>query len=198
MNNKTVTYRKLTSAQRRQMLEWIVEGLSIVEMRDRASQLDEPFEVTRGQVVHARKSMRAKWSAKWAEQEKALLEDGFARKAVRIRQITEMYERHLQLIAARAEAPQLQDVPGGRTGLLTQDVKQGKIVFKYDRAVISEMRGLLDDIAREKGERQQKVEHSGPDGGSIPVTITDLIEKVYGDSSQTIEPGGEGVSGSGS
>ncbi len=180
------------------MLEWIVEGLSIVEMRDRASQLDEPFEVTRGQVVHARKSMRAKWSAKWAEQEKALLEDGFARKAVRIRQITEMYERHLQLIAARAEAPQLQDVPGGRTGLLTQDVKQGKIVFKYDRAVISEMRGLLDDIAREKGERQQKVEHSGPDGGSIPVTITDLIEKVYGDSSQTIEPGGEGVSGSGS
>lgn len=45
-------------------------------------------------------------------------------------------------------------------------------IERFNAAEVAELRGLLDDIAREKGERVKRHEHSGRDGAPIPVLIT--------------------------
>ena len=182
---KKINYRKLKPAQRRALLEWIAEGMTAAEMRERAAALPEPFEPTHGQIAHARAAMNAKWKKKWAEAEDAIVTVGLARQAARLRQLTELYGRHEELLRARATDPDLAGVPGASTGLIVlADVKLGKEIYKYDRGLIGEMRSLLDDIARELGQRQTRVEHSGPAGAPIPVALTEMIELAYGDSTK--------------
>jgi hypothetical protein len=43
---------------------------------------------------------------------------------------------------------------------------------RFNAAEVEQLRGLLDDIAKEKGERVRRLEHSGRDGAPIPVLIT--------------------------
>jgi hypothetical protein len=40
---------------------------------------------------------------------------------------------------------------------------------------------------------RERYEHSGPGGGAIPVTISDLLKKVYAEDEDIIDPGGEEI-----
>ena len=42
-------------------------------------------------------------------------------------------------------------------------------IERFNAPLIAQYRGTLEDIAKEKGDRKQKTELSGPDGGAIPV-----------------------------
>jgi hypothetical protein len=44
-------------------------------------------------------------------------------------------------------------------------------IERFNAAEVEQLRGLLDDIAKEKGERVRRHEHSGRDGAPIPVQI---------------------------
>lgn len=46
----------------------------------------------------------------------------------------------------------------------------------FNSALLSVLRGLLDDAAKEVGGRKQKLEHSGPDGG--PIQFTEVIVEL--------------------
>lgn len=176
---KKIVYRKLAPEQRRLLLTWIADGLSNGEMRQRAAAHDPPFELKAGHIKHARESMGARWKERWAATESELLEHSLARKATRIRELSELYDQHLQLLRERAADPEMAEVPGGQTGLISLGVREGRILPRYDRGLVAEMRAILDDIAKELGQRQQRIEHSGPAGAPIPVALTDMIETAY-------------------
>jgi hypothetical protein len=94
-------------------------------------------------------------------------------------------ERHAllkQVISERGQDVNMKDVPGGKTGLLVKDYKGQGIfpVYKLDAALLKEMRDLEREIAIELGQWAERKEVSGPDGGAIPISISDLINKIYG------------------
>jgi len=44
-------------------------------------------------------------------------------------------------------------------------------LIRFNAPLFQQLRGVLDDIAKEMGHRVQKMEHGGPDGGPIPVDL---------------------------
>lgn len=49
-------------------------------------------------------------------------------------------------------------------------------IVRFNQAILSEFRAVLDDIAKETGGRVQKQEHSGPGGGPIPLSMRELSD----------------------
>jgi hypothetical protein len=72
---------------------------------------------------------------------------------------------------------------GKRPHLWVRDVKQiggGEFarqvtVYRYNSQIVSDYRGILDDIAKEVGGRKLQHELSGPDGGAIPLQHNILL-----------------------
>jgi hypothetical protein len=50
-------------------------------------------------------------------------------------------------------------------------------IERFNAAEVEQLRGLLDDIAKEKGERVKKLEHAGPKGGPIGVRHSGKVER---------------------
>lgn len=160
------------------MLEWVSEGLLLPEIKGLAAQEDPPFEVDWNRVKWARQRLGAGIRKMREEDRIAILEQGLSRRLARVEQLEKLYNKHLALIIARGEEMK-DEIAGGETGLMVRDYK-GKDattpVYKYDGALVKEMRGIMDDIAREVGDRQTKVD-LGASG--------ELILKVqYGDDGQ--------------
>src|SRR6202035_2440481 len=85
--------------------------------------------------------------------------------ALRERRVAEMMSRHskfTQIIEERSADPSLAAVPGGRTGLILRSTKVvGKQVyetFSTDTRLSKEMRGIEEQIARELGQWQERIE----------------------------------------
>lgn len=57
-------------------------------------------------------------------------------------------------------------------------------IVRFNAALIEQYRGTLDDIAKEKGERKQKMEVTGKDGGAITHKITTI---------EVVRPPGAGI-----
>ena len=96
------------------------------------------------------------------ETRKALAERYIAQKQQRIASYIEDFERTDQIIKERAEA--LKDVPGGKSGLITHDVKSigaGENatmvdIYEFDAALVRERRAIRKDVAEELGQLTQK------------------------------------------
>lgn len=139
---------KLKRAQKQALLEWIAEGLQSDEINERAAQFDPPFSVDRQQVDYYRKSRRIDLEAIARIDEQSALVSGYARKEHRV------YK--LSLLAALME----KDLFGGL--LWTDDVKgvgSGEIAQivefeQFNSAEVAAYRGVLDDIAKEMGDRR--------------------------------------------
>lgn len=169
----------LTKEQRELITIWAAEGLNINEVQRRAGECDPPFEVTHNQLKHVRRHANKNYSNLREEFDREALSEGLARRAVRIRQLEELFDRHVTLIRARGAELAKDNVAGGSTGLLVRDYKgkdADRAVYKYDAALVREMRGLFDDIARELGERKTNVDLTG--GGEL------ILKVIYGDDGQ--------------
>jgi hypothetical protein len=112
------------------------------------------------------------------------LECGIARREVRLSVLQEAHSKLLRLIDERAAAPEMQHVPGGKTGLL---VRTEKIVgvgagartieeFSFDASVVRELRSLHERAAKELGQEVERREV----GGSLGIT-PELIDSILGD-----------------
>jgi hypothetical protein len=99
----------------------------------------------------------------------ALLARGITAKQNRLDGYDDLYQRLHTLIEQRAADPELQDVPGGATGLLIHrervigsgDNARAIDEYEYDAAVPAEMRALAKQAAQELGEWTERQEHSG-------------------------------------
>ena len=92
-----------------------------------------------------------------------------ARKVRRMRAYDERWRELQRVIAERAAAPEMQSVPGGKTGLLTRTVKligsgeNAREVAEYrvDTALLKELRELEQQAAVEAGQWSTKHEARG-------------------------------------
>src|SRR5688572_17328783 len=150
----------LTTGQRRLLVAWAAEGLDLREINECAAKEDPPFEVTENNLKHVRRHGKKTYSQLKEEYEREAATEGYARRGVRIREISALIDRHLALIKARGEE-MAGEVAGGGTGLLARDYR-GKdadtLVYKYDAAPVREVRGLWDDLAREVGDRKTNMD----------------------------------------
>jgi len=94
---------------------------------------------------------------------------GIASLEYRVQRLDEMEQGYQRLIEARKEAYTNTDVIGGDTGLVVKQYKMvgsgpdATLVEEYvaDTAVTKEIRAIYDDVAKELGQRVDKVDVSG-------------------------------------
>jgi len=141
---------RLKKSQKEQVLQWIAEGLESDEINARAAEFEDPFKVSRQQVDFYRKSRSIDLAALRKASEQDALTEGLAVVGERV--------RRLKMLAELIE----QDIFGGF--LWTENSKgigSGEVAEIYDfeefnASEVSAYRGVLDDIAREVGDRIQK------------------------------------------
>lgn len=173
----------LTKEQRNKLLTWAAEGLRLPEINARAAQDDPPWDVTWAQLKAARRRAARRYREMTEAFESEALEQGLARRAVRLAAKMERHQLLRRVIEERGRADYMQEVEGGKTGLLVRDYKGASFVpvYKLDAALLKEMRDLEREIAIELGQWTEKRELAGPDGGPIAVSVTDLVGKIYGE-----------------
>jgi 5'-3' exonuclease len=162
---------RLKKAQREKVLELIAAGAKTDEINAAGAVFESPFQVSRQQVNKYRTTRRVELKAILSADEKNALATGLALREKRVIK--------LQQIAALME----HDLFGGF--LWTEEVKgvgsgTAAEIVEYDQfnaAEVMQYRGVLDDIAKEVGERKDK---SAP---SLSINIEGLeaiLDKVYG------------------
>lgn len=130
-----------------------------------------------------------------AEYRKAVLERGIANVTVRIAALNERHQLLQRIIAERADAYEMQDVPGGSTGLLTRELRsmgtgQHQTVieeYKVDTGLLNELRQHEKQVAQELGQWTEKRELTGKDGAPLPASPTVLV--YLPDNGRADEPG---------
>jgi len=127
---------KLTKAQKNKLLEWVAEGLGTAEINRRAAEYDQPFSVSRQVVDYYRRTTRVDLRKIAEDDQHDALRTGLAKKSERIRVLQELAEK---IIA---------DVLGGRLWI------ENRGGAKFNDAEVAQLRGILDDIAREVGDRK--------------------------------------------
>jgi hypothetical protein len=132
---------RLKKNQKEKLLAWISEGLQSDEINDRAAQFDDPFSVTRSQVQFYRERRAVDIKTIQAAGEYDALTTGLALRAERV--------RRLQQLAALME----KDLFGGFLWVVDYE--------EFNTAEVQQYRGVLDDIAKEVGDRKQSVQHGG-------------------------------------
>jgi hypothetical protein len=127
---------------------------------------------------------------------------GIARIEKRIEAKNERWQGLRRVIAERAADPDMQHVPGGTTGLIVHERKSigfgkdSEIVDQYvvDTGLLRALNDLEKEAAQELGQWAEKHEHSGPDGGPIPIMALDLIINAADAKPVEIEPASKATS----
>lgn len=133
------------------LLEWVAAGLETGEINERAEKFKPPFTVTRQSVDHYRKSRKLEMEVITKESEMDALTQGLALKENRV--------GRLQLLASLMEKDLfggfmwLEQVKSIGSGLDAQVIEYEE----FNKAEVESYRGVLDDIAREIGDRKQGV-----------------------------------------
>lgn len=156
---------RLKQGQKSALQEWVAAGLESGEINSKASQFDPPFSVSRAQVDYYRKTRKVSLSEIKQANDFDALTTGLALKAERVKK--------LDLLARLME----NDLFTG--GLWIDEVKmigsgfsQERVEFEsFNAAEVAQYRGVLDDIAKEVGDRSQRTELTGKDGGDVTLRV---------------------------
>jgi hypothetical protein len=182
--------RTPTKDERAKIIEWIADNprIRLAEINHRLEAFGDLLLSYRS-LSMLRDIARKKYAEEVAAFEQEALKEGLAQRAVRILEKMERHESLKKIVAERGA--ELDGESGGAgTGMIVRDFK-GKSadipVFKLDAALLKEFRDLEREIAIELGQWTEKKEMSGPDGGAIPITITDLVGKIYSDDDDDVE-----------
>lgn len=142
---------RLKKAQKEELLKLIAAGLESDEINARAAEFKSPFEVSRQQVDFYRKTRKVNIEEIAEQAEFAALQTGLAQKAERVRKLKDL--------AALLEADLFdndllwtEEVKGVGSGTIAEIVDY----LEFNRSEVDAYRGLLDDIAKEVGDRVQR------------------------------------------
>jgi hypothetical protein len=158
---------RLKKGQKEAVLKWIAEGLLSDEINDRASEFIPPFSVSPSQVTYYRNTRAADIAALIKAGEQDALTEGLATRGERVKK--------LKSLAALLE----RDLFGGFLwleqvkGVGSGDIAQIVEYEEFNKGEVDAYRGVLDDIAKEVGDRTQRLEHTGAGGGPIVVVNWD-------------------------
>ena len=110
---------------------------------------------------------------------RAVLRYGVAVLERRVAALDDRWRRMLRIIAERAEDPEMQNVPGGSTGLLVRIVKGGAggegikpiCQFELDTGLLRELREHEKQAAQELGQWTEKRQVGGDEARPVVVKV---------------------------
>lgn len=156
---------RLKQGQKSALQEWVAAGLESGEINSKASQFDPPFSVSRAQVDYYRKTRKVSLSEIKQSNDFDALKTGLSQKAERVKKLAQLAE--------------LMEKDLFNGVLWVDDVKmigsgqfQERVEFEeFNAAEVAQYRGVLDDIAKEVGDRSQRTELTGKDGGDVTLRV---------------------------
>ena len=165
MDTQKPKQKRLRKKQKELALQWIAEGLSTTEINERGAKEKPPFSIDRRRVDYYRRTRALQLKTILAVDENNALSSGLALKENRV--------ALLQKLAALLS----NDVLNGF--LWTEDTKgvgagDNAEIIDYDvfnSAEIIQLRGLLEDIAKEVGGRAAIQKFTGDDEKPLIVEV---------------------------
>lgn len=142
---------RLRKAHKEKLLEWIAEGLRTDEINARAKTLENPFTVTRQHVDYYRKKKGVDINKLRLSSEHSALNSGLAIAANRVALLKRIAERITDDLFNK-ELFWTEMAKGIGTGADYERIDYET----FNAAEVSQLRGVLDDIAQEVGERIQR------------------------------------------
>jgi len=143
---------RLKKKQKEAVLAWIAEGLETGEINQRAANFKPPFEITAALVDYYRKTREADLKTLQMSSDHDALSSGLAIKNERVRRLQQLADLMWK------------DITGGFLWLdQVKALGSGEFMETYDyeefnTAEVKEFRGVLDDIAKELGQRRTVIE----------------------------------------
>ena len=163
---------KLKKGQKEAVLKWIAAGLESDEINERAAEFASPFNISRGHVQFYRRTRQIDIEEiKKADEHKAINE-GLALKTERVKK--------LKKLAALMEEDLFsgllwtEEVKGVGTGNIAQIID----FEQFNRSEVDAYRGVLDDIAKELGERALRQEIAGVEDKPVKVEFIEVVKSV--------------------
>jgi len=135
------------------LAEWIAEGLTSDEINLRAETFDDPFNVSRQQVDWYRKKYAVDIDELREKAEFEALNVGLAKTSERVELLKRLADRMVNDLF-KDDLFWTDEVKGIGSGPIAQIVDYEE----FNASEIRELRGVLDDIAKETGGRVQKVD----------------------------------------
>lgn len=155
--------KRLTKKQKEALLEWISEGIETDEINLRAGEFNPPFKVIRQQVGHYRKTRKVKIKQIEAAVETSALKRGYAVREERAKVLNRLATRLAKEL--KVDKDYDYDMEGFEGDRLWLDQRKsiGSSPFvefvnyeEFNQAEVVQLRGVLDDLAKEVGDRRQK------------------------------------------
>lgn len=144
----SVNRKQLTKLQRNLVLQWIMEGLSDSQIIVRAAEQSKPFSISRQAINKTyRRKEPEKIKQVLAEKEISALKQGLA---IRENRVADLQKLRDKLIAEVDKSLWIDD---SKT-ILTQNYETTEVKKTFNASLIRELRGVLDDAAREMGDRK--------------------------------------------
>lgn len=146
----------LTKKQREHLLSLISEGLNTKEINKRAAKFKPPYHATRQHIAYYRKTRSVKIEEIKEVGETSALKKGFAIREKRVESLNTLAEKLYQELIESVGLwlPQMKMIGSGKESKLVE-------YEEFNAEELRQFRGLLDDIAKEVGERISKQELSG-------------------------------------
>jgi len=161
----------LTREQRNMVIEWIASGDGTTAVRQKSTQCDPPFTVSKELINYYKKSRKLRPEDVVKNGEMESIKRGLALREVRIEKLIALGEQMEK------------DLEKGLWVKTTKAVNNGKDTFEteyFNNQEIEQFRGVMDDIAREVGDRKQSTEIKN----KFVISLDDInksLKKVYGD-----------------
>lgn len=168
---------RLKKAQKEILLEWVAEGLETDEINKRAADYIDPFDVSRQQVDHYRKTRQMSIAEIQANGEYEALNTGLAKVSKRVEKLKQLAARlEEDLFAAEDKVWTLQ-VKGVGSGPIAEIVEY----YEFNRSEVDAYRGVLDDIAKETGGRVQRSDITSDGKQLQPITTIEIVKRYESD-----------------
>ena len=150
---------KLNKAQKKAVITWVVEGYRSDEINTKAAIFKQPFSVSRQQVDYYRKTKAKKMAVMREEHENDAINTGLALVAVRVQKLQRLADLLWEDLDKKGLI-WLED----RKGVGFGENSEVYDFFKFNKAEVDAYRGVLDDIAKEVGDRVHKIAPTDPTG----------------------------------
>lgn len=164
---------RLKKAQKEYLLELIGENLEIGEINERCALFQPPFEVKKTLLDYYRRTRGQAFLEEKKKSEKSALATGFAVREARVAKLNQLAELLLDdLLNKKLWLRDKKSIGSG----------PGAEIFNFKRfnePGMRQFRGLLDDIAREMGERATNVNLGGQQFNPLEIVQTQIL-KLYG------------------
>lgn len=164
---------RLKKVQREAVLQWIAEGLETDEINQRAAKFKPRFKISSRQVTHYRKTRNVNLQEVKQIAELDALKTGLAIKDERVAVLQRLGKKFIEEILDGEKLWLLQV-----KGIGSQDNYERIEYYDFNKAEVDSLRGVLDDIASEVGDRVRKTDLTSG-GEKLPVMSTEqIVEKV--------------------